>query len=161
MTRTANPEQQRLMKLPVSDVLLTAPAGCGKTEALALRVKALVERGLVPDYQKVLAVTFSNRAKANLSERLRSVLGPHFGRVVFVTNLHGLSGRILRAHGPTIGIERDIGFPERGWRSRTMNSLKCWRSRRNADFWTGRRLAGAGSRSRLLAGDFRFRIGVA
>jgi DNA helicase-2/ATP-dependent DNA helicase PcrA len=106
MTRTANPEQQRLMKLPVSDVLLTAPAGCGKTEALALRVKALVERGLVPDYQKVLAVTFSNRAKANLSERLRSVLGPHFGRVVFVTNLHGLSGRILRAHGPTIGIER-------------------------------------------------------
>jgi DNA helicase-2/ATP-dependent DNA helicase PcrA len=57
-----NPEQERLANLPIGNVLVIAPAGCGKTEALAARAKAVVARGDVTAPRKILALTFSNKA---------------------------------------------------------------------------------------------------
>lgn len=97
-------------------LLVIAPAGCGKTEALALRVAGLLERGTLGVGRKVLVTTFSNRARDNIRDRLRSyVSGPVLRDQVSVSNFHGLSARIFRAHAGSIGMDPEMLLPEADW----------------------------------------------
>lgn len=118
-----NPEQARLAGLPIGNVLLIAPAGCGKTEALAARAAAALGRGHITAPRTILALTFSTKARDNLAERMRSVVGAGWHRRVLVRNFHGLAARVIRAHGNRLGIADDIIFPEEPWRRRTRNEL--------------------------------------
>lgn len=118
-----NPEQERLANLPIGNVLVIAPAGCGKTEALAARAKAVVARGDVTAPRKILALTFSNKAKENLATRVRRVVGAGASQRITVTNFHGLAARVVRAHGAVLGIRADITFPEDPWRKRQRRAL--------------------------------------
>ena len=138
-----NREQELLSELPISNVLLIAPAGCGKTEALAGRARAVVERGDVVAPRLVLALTFSNKAKENLAQRMRAVVGAGWRQRVVVTNLHGLAARVYRAHGAVLGAEPDAHFPEEPWRRRTRAELGI--TYRNGDeFEEALRIAKAG-----------------
>lgn len=119
----ANAKQRELAALPIKPVLVIAPAGCGKTEALALRARAAVVSGDVAAPRKVLALTYSNKAKANLAARMGSCVGPGWRQRIWVTNFHGLTARIIRAHGEIIGIPRDIILPEDAWRRRKRREL--------------------------------------
>ena len=102
------PEQLAIRDEECLAVRILAPAGCGKTEALALRVAGLLERRQVEAPQRVLMLTFSNRARDNARDRLRSHLKPLALRAtVTVSNLHGFAGRIVKAHGETIGLSSD------------------------------------------------------
>ncbi|GMA85876.1 hypothetical protein GCM10025868_11260 [Angustibacter aerolatus] len=96
--------------------MVVAPAGCGKTEALALRVAGLIERGVGGGGKRILVSTFSNRARDNIRDRMRAYLptGTLRDRVT-VTNFHGLSARIVRAHARTIGLDPEITLPESDW----------------------------------------------
>jgi DNA helicase-2/ATP-dependent DNA helicase PcrA len=97
-------------------LLILAPAGCGKTEALALRAAGLLEQGLVEAPRKVLVATFTNRARDNIRERLRTHLRPgDFRDCVTVQNFHGLAARIFRAHANVIGMDPDMTMPDRDW----------------------------------------------
>jgi DNA helicase II / ATP-dependent DNA helicase PcrA len=97
-------------------LLVIAPAGCGKTEAMALRVAELIGRGQVPWPTKVLVTTFSNRARDNISERLSSYLPrPVLRDRVVVCNLHGLSARIYQAHANVIGLDPAMKIPNSDW----------------------------------------------
>jgi DNA helicase-2/ATP-dependent DNA helicase PcrA len=98
------------------DLVVVAPAGCGKTEALALRVQGLLARGAAPPPTRILVITFSNRARDNIRTRLRSYLSP--GAIhdhVTVMNFHGLSARIFRAHAGVIGLDPTMEIPESDW----------------------------------------------
>lgn len=120
---TPNAKQLELAALPIRPVLVLAPAGCGKTEALALRARAVVARGDIAAPRKVLALTYSNKAKTNLAARMASCVGPGWRQRIWVTNFHGLAARIIRAHGETIGIAPNIIFPEDPWRRRKRREL--------------------------------------
>ena len=97
-------------------LLLIAPAGCGKTEALAIRVAALLRTERITAPQKILLATFTNRSKDNLRERLRHYVTTRSHRDrVSVTNFHGLASRIIRAHGSVIGIDPQIELPDNDW----------------------------------------------
>jgi DNA helicase-2/ATP-dependent DNA helicase PcrA len=97
-------------------LLVVAPAGCGKTEALALRVAGLLERNVAASPRRVLVTTFSNRARDNIRDRLRSYLPPAVLRDrVSVTDFHGLSARIFRAHANVIGLDPQMVIPESDW----------------------------------------------
>lgn len=97
-------------------LLIVAPAGCGKTEALALRVAGLLERDAVPAPKRILAVTFTHRAKDNIRERLGRYVPLAVQRDrVTVTNFHGLAARLIRAHGEVAGIDPDITICETDW----------------------------------------------
>jgi len=93
-------------------LLIVAPPGCGKTEVLAHR--AAFQVGLLEPNQRVLALTFTKRARSNLEERLRSVLGhSRTQRQVVVRNLHGFATQVVLAHGRTIGLRMDdLGLPK-------------------------------------------------
>ncbi|WP_437773481.1 UvrD-helicase domain-containing protein [Arthrobacter sp. KNU40] len=94
------------------NLLVIAPPGCGKTELLARRAELLI-RQLRPN-QKILALTFSNRAKANLNSRLAIVLGAERKRrYVTVHNFHGHAAEILRSHGRTLNIDPGFEMPDK------------------------------------------------
>jgi DNA helicase-2/ATP-dependent DNA helicase PcrA len=105
--------QRRAAISTAKNLLVIAPPGCGKTELLALRARELIPR-LQPN-QKILVLTFANHAKANLSERLRRLLGVHcFWRYVRVHNFHGHAAEIILSHGETVGIQlAGLGMPTR------------------------------------------------
>ena len=84
-------------------LLIIAPPGCGKTEVLAHRAAHQLQ--LLEPNQRVLALTFTKRARANLEERLRSVLGNvRTRRQIDIRTLHGFATQVVLAHGRTIGL---------------------------------------------------------
>lgn len=113
------PRQAEIRDAPELSLLALAPAGCGKTEALALRVQGLIDRGQAAAPGRVLVVTFTNRARDNIKARLRAHLrADHMRDLVTVTNFHGLAARLIRAHGNVIGVTPEIEFPTNDWVSR-------------------------------------------
>lgn len=82
----------------LSDTLVIAPPGCGKTELLAARAASLVRTGTLPKGRRILAVTFTNKARDNLAQRLTSHLGAQFKRWVSVMNFHGLGLHLYAKH---------------------------------------------------------------
>ena len=66
--------------------------------------------------QKILVVTFSNRSRDNIRDRLRLYLShTELRDRITVVNFHGLSARIYRAHSNVIGLDGDLTMPEGDW----------------------------------------------
>lgn len=87
-------------------LLIIAPPGCGKTEVLAHRAAHQIS-ALEPN-QRVLALTFTKRARSNLEERLRSVVGQaQAHRRIVVRNFHGFATQVVLSHGRTIGLDME------------------------------------------------------
>ncbi len=113
---TPTEAQQRIRDHDGLGLLVVAPAGCGETEALAFRVAGLLERANVVHPRRVLVTTFSNRARDNIRDRLKDyVPGIAMRDRITVSNFHGLSARLIRAHGQVIGIDPNLILPESDW----------------------------------------------
>lgn len=98
------------------DLVVEAPAGCGKTEALALRIQGLLNRGAVVAPNKILVTTFSNRARDNIRERLSSyVPAAQMRDRVSVSNFHGIAARLFRAHANVLDMDPTLILPEGDW----------------------------------------------
>ncbi|MEA2630566.1 MAG: ATP-dependent helicase UvrD/PcrA, partial [Chloroflexota bacterium] len=104
IVRALNPEQARAVTTTEGPLLILAGAGSGKTRVLAHRIAYLVSIKDVPPW-RILAVTFTNRAAAELRERIISLVG-EAGRDVVAGTFHSLAARVLRADGEAIGIGR-------------------------------------------------------
>jgi DNA helicase II / ATP-dependent DNA helicase PcrA len=108
--------QREVLEEPSLSALVLAPAGCGKTEALALRVEGILARHQSVLPQQVLVVTFSNKARDNIQERIVDRIGLARTRsLVTVQNLHGLSGRIYVAHSYVLGLDPLATLPDDKW----------------------------------------------
>lgn len=113
---TPTAAQQQIRDHDGLALLVVAPAGCGKTESLALRVEGLFERNVASGPRRILVMTFSNRARDNIRDRLREYLPSHVLRDhVSVTNFHGLSARVFRAHARVIGLDPEMLLPDSDW----------------------------------------------
>jgi hypothetical protein len=106
------PEQLEAVTSDSDHLMIVAPPGCGKTEVLAHRAAHLI--GSLEKNQRVLVLTFTNKARSNLEERLRSVLGQTRTRQrIVIRNFHGFAAQVIRAHGRTIGLKaEDLQFPK-------------------------------------------------
>ncbi len=91
-----NEAQRNAVAAPVSSMLVLAGAGSGKTRVLVHRIAWLVQAEAMSPFS-VMAVTFTNKAAAEMRSRIEELLGVP-PRGMWVGTFHGLSHRLLRAH---------------------------------------------------------------
>lgn len=111
-----NREQMAAVAAPLEPAVIVAGAGSGKTTVMAARVVWLVGSGAVRP-EEVLGLTFTNKAAAELSERVRASLlragvadrdaAEPLGDPE-ISTYHAFAGRLLKEHGLRIGIEPDV-----------------------------------------------------
>ncbi|MBE3574406.1 MAG: UvrD-helicase domain-containing protein [Firmicutes bacterium] len=100
-----NEAQREAVQHGDGPLLILAGAGSGKTRVLTHRIAYLVQaRGVPP--QAILAVTFTNKAAAEMASRVESLLGHRAG--VWVSTFHALCVRILRQDGGLLPVGANI-----------------------------------------------------
>jgi DNA helicase-2/ATP-dependent DNA helicase PcrA len=85
-------------------LLIAAGAGTGKTRTLVSRLARLLDDGIVPE--RVLLVTFSRRAAAELVRRVGQVTDPTVARRVQAGTFHSMAYRVLRRYQESLGLSR-------------------------------------------------------
>jgi len=105
-----NPEQYRAVTAPDGPTLVLAAAGTGKTRTLVYRVAHAVEGGTAPD--RILLLTFTNRAAAEMMERAKGLVGSAVSGVWGGT-FHHMANRILRRHASALGYPSDYSILDR------------------------------------------------
>lgn len=101
---TLNENQRRAVLWNEGPMLVLAGPGSGKTRVLSLRVVRLVEEE--PD-ASVSALTFTNKAAAEMRERVDHLLGRRADRAHLCT-FHSYATEILRQHGSHLGLRPDF-----------------------------------------------------
>lgn len=130
MANTPIGAQRQAVDSTADRLLVIAPPGCGKTEILAMRAERMIRDGTVRPGRRMLAITFTNRARDNLRERLRQQFGEAQMRTsVSTMNFHELAARIVEAHAPVIGLERVYSGPNPAWLRRALAAGDLGRAR--------------------------------
>ena len=101
-----NPEQQQAVLQSDGALLILAGAGSGKTRVIAHRIAYLIDSGLT-EPERILAVTFTNKAAEEMRTRVETLLGVSC-RSMWISTFHALCARLLRREAPHIGLTRDF-----------------------------------------------------
>lgn len=112
MSNGLNPEQQEAVQTLTGPMLVLAGAGSGKTRVVTYRIANLIRHGIPPD--RILAVTFTNKAAKEMRERIVHMIGPNRrmrrGEAApptpVIGTFHSNCVKILRRHA------RKLGYPE-------------------------------------------------
>jgi DNA helicase-2/ATP-dependent DNA helicase PcrA len=103
-----NPPQRAAVVHAGSPVLVVAGAGSGKTRVLTRRIAYLVsQRGIHPG--SILAITFTNKAAAEMRSRVLDLVGNR-AKLMWVSTFHSACVRILRADIGRFGISRNFSI---------------------------------------------------
>ncbi|MBS3732015.1 MAG: ATP-dependent helicase [Desulfobacterales bacterium] len=96
-------DEQRAAVEHIGPALVVAGAGSGKTRTLTAKVAHLIERGYVPE--RILAITFTNKAADEMKRRLTDLTGLGMERFPWVRTYHSACFRILKEHCRLLGYE--------------------------------------------------------
>ncbi len=99
-----NTAQRAAVAAPTGNMLVLAGAGSGKTRVLVHRIAWYIQTGQTSPFG-ILAVTFTNKAAAEMRARIEGLLGRPIGGM-WAGTFHGIAHRLLRAHW------REAGLPE-------------------------------------------------
>ncbi|MGZ0188847.1 MAG: ATP-dependent helicase, partial [Alphaproteobacteria bacterium] len=101
-----NDEQRRAVETLDGPVLMLAGAGTGKTKALTTRIAHLLVAGKAWPRQ-ILAVTFTNKAAAEMRERVADLIGG-VSEGMWLGTFHALAARMLRQHCEIVGLKSNF-----------------------------------------------------
>ena len=117
-----NQAQQTAVLHRDGPLLVVAGAGAGKTRTITYRILHLIENGVAPE--SILAITFTNKAAAEMRDRVRELLAPKHKNQVhgfkpatdnlpFLSTFHSLGVYILRQAGSAIGLAKHFSILDR------------------------------------------------
>lgn len=101
-----NDQQQLAVKQVDGPVMVIAGAGSGKTRVLTYRIAYMLARGVNP--YRVLALTFTNKAAAEMRARIVNLVGGDIAKAVTMGTFHSVFYRILRAEGDKLGYTHNL-----------------------------------------------------
>ena len=102
MTASLNLAQQDAVNHLRGPCLVLAGAGSGKTRVITHKIARLIQTGV--EGQRIAAITFTNKAAAEMRERARELVGKAAGEVLICT-FHALGVRLLREDGAVLGLK--------------------------------------------------------
>src|ERR1051325_10545858 len=127
-----NPDQRAAVEHGVADadarpLLVIAGAGSGKTDTLAHRVAHLVMNGADP--HRILLLTFSRRAAAEMERRAERILNRASGTnaaagLAWAGTFHAIGARLLREYAERIGLDRAFTIHDREDAADLMNLVR-------------------------------------
>ena len=97
-----NTAQQEAVNFMHGPCLVLAGAGSGKTRVITQKIARLIQAGM--DAKRIYAITFTNKAAAEMRDRAKSLIGRPAKDVVICT-FHALGVRILRTDGAGLGLK--------------------------------------------------------
>ena len=140
-----NDKQREAVAAPAQNMLVLAGAGSGKTRVLVHRIAWLMQVEQVPA-SAILAVTFTNKASAEMRGRVEQLLGGRlFG--LWLGTFHGLAHRLLRAHHLDAKLPQDFQILDSDDQQRLLRRIlksmnldeKQWPARQAAGFINARK----------------------
>src|SRR5690606_4569065 len=103
-----NPQQREAVLHAGSPLLIVAGAGSGKTRVLTHRIAHLIATGRARPGE-ILAITFTNKAAAEMRERVERLVGPA-ARHMWVSTFHSACVKILRREAKTLGLRSSFSI---------------------------------------------------
>ncbi len=97
-----NIAQQEAVNYMHGPCLVLAGAGSGKTRVITQKIGRLIQSGLKPE--QIAAITFTNKAAAEMRERAKALIGKQ-ARGVLICTFHALGVRMLRQDGAVLGLK--------------------------------------------------------
>jgi len=108
-----NEAQKKVALHKEGPLLVLAGAGSGKTKSISHRIAYLVGQGVPPE--KILAITFTNKAANEMKERILGLLdklpnAEDFAKHPFISTFHTLGVFILRKSGDKVGVAKNFSI---------------------------------------------------
>lgn len=100
-----NPAQQEAIECTEGPLLVLAGAGSGKTKVLTHRIAHLLGQGVAP--WRILAITFTNKAAAEMKERVLKLVGSD-AQAIWISTFHAFCVRILRRDIEKLGFTKNF-----------------------------------------------------
>ena len=106
MLQSLNESQNNAVSTTEGPLLVLAGAGTGKTKVLTSRIIHILESGLAMP-NEILAVTFTNKAAAEMKKRIGEAIGDQVN-YLWVGTFHSICAKILRRHPESVGLRSDF-----------------------------------------------------